>query len=289
MERRAKSGTIALLGIILIVGIFVYPYLFEGNGKIQEGGELIISINFGEKTIKDVRVETNVTVMKALEENANITTAYGGRFVTSIDGISQNSTFFWFYYVNGLLSNVGAEDYVIHPGDVIRWDYHSWKGTPVYAEVEDFPEPLVHGYGGKSKGTLIVYQNGYGRYATELKNYLGNLGVNVTLTQKVEGAYNGNMVVIGTPEIAKSINGEYKKLGFRFHVENSHILDPHGNMYRGAFVEASQSPFTLGGVGSCEGILIWIYSTNPNYMEDAIKTIINKNVDAFWYFSGEKI
>lgn len=44
-------------------------------------------------------------------------------FITSINGISQDPAegLYWIYYVNGVMGNVGASQYVIQEGDVITW------------------------------------------------------------------------------------------------------------------------------------------------------------------------
>ena len=70
----------------------------------------------------------------------------------SIDGLAGDRAAQrdWFYYVNGIEADVGAQDYGLSSGDRIQWDYHSWRATMrVPAIVGAYPEPFVHGYRGK--------------------------------------------------------------------------------------------------------------------------------------------
>ncbi len=48
-----------------------------------------------------------------------------GKLVTSIDGVKQggDDDKYWIFYVNGKLSQTGADSYILKPGDEIRWRY----------------------------------------------------------------------------------------------------------------------------------------------------------------------
>lgn len=286
MERRVKGGVVTVVGVVIVLVILLYPYLPRSPVKKSENyAEIIISEDFGERNIKTVEVKPGQSVIKTLEDNFNITTAYGGKFVTSIDGIRQNATHFWFYYVNGILANVGAAYYIIHSGDTIRWDFHVWNQNEIiYAEIEDFPEPLLHGYGGNVYNTTIVYSSGYEKYAIELKNYLSQRGVNVSVGNNIS-KYE-NVIILGYPKQVSEINENYKKFGWKYHVQNSLIIGPN-RKYRGAFAQITQSPFNPKGLGVCENVVIWIYATDASYMQKAIKDLENGKISSFWYFTGE--
>ena len=86
--------------------------------------------------------------MQALDRVAEIETAYGGRFVQSIDGIdgSLTSQHDWFYFVNGIEGDRSAAEVRLDAGDIEWWDYRSWARQmrqPVV--VGAFPEPFLHG------------------------------------------------------------------------------------------------------------------------------------------------
>jgi hypothetical protein len=104
-------------------------------------------------------VPAGLTAMQALERVAHVGTSYGGRFVQSVDGIdgSLSSRRDWFYFVNGIEADRSAAEYRLHPGDVEWWDYRSWEGEmSVPAVVGAFPEPFLHGYGGKRRPAVVV-------------------------------------------------------------------------------------------------------------------------------------
>ena len=89
--------------------------------------------------------------MNALRRNADVGTAYGGRFVTSINGLAGNTGngWDWFYFINGIEAGRGAADYTLHPGDHEWWDYRYWASyIHVPVAIGAWPEPFVHGFEG---------------------------------------------------------------------------------------------------------------------------------------------
>jgi hypothetical protein len=98
--------------------------------------------------------------MQALDRSAKIDTRYGGRFVEAINSLSGSVSrrHDWFYFVNGIEGTRGAVDYRLRNGDVEWWDYRDWGrvGQSVPVVVGAFPEPFVHGYGGKVRPAVVV-------------------------------------------------------------------------------------------------------------------------------------
>ncbi len=118
---------------------------------------LSVTRDFGTTSLVE-RPDANVTgadtVMRVLNRNAKVTTRFGGQFVQSIDGVSggrrDGRPVDWFIYVNGILTDQGAGAIDVHGGDRVWWDHHDWGVTPdVRAVVGSYPEPFVHGTGGK--------------------------------------------------------------------------------------------------------------------------------------------
>jgi hypothetical protein len=101
--------------------------------------------------ISESRVPGSETVMRMLERHFRVSTRYGGGFVQSIDGRSGNSSRLdWFYYVNGVEAPIGAAGTAVHHGDRVWWDLHDWTVTnSIPAVVGSFPEPFLHGTGGR--------------------------------------------------------------------------------------------------------------------------------------------
>jgi hypothetical protein len=46
-----------------------------------------------------------------------------GEFIKSINGIENNNSLVWIYYVNGTEAQIGISNYKINPGDVVSWKY----------------------------------------------------------------------------------------------------------------------------------------------------------------------
>lgn len=118
---------------------------------------LSVTRDFGASSLVDsagARVAGSDTVMRVTERNATVKTRYGGKFVQSINGLSggrrDGRPVDWFVYVNGILTDKGAGAVDVHGGDRVWWDNHDWGTTPdIRAVVGSYPEPFVHGSGGK--------------------------------------------------------------------------------------------------------------------------------------------
>lgn len=128
-----------------------------GPGEASEGeASLTVTRDFGAErlttgTLEDPTPSDNV--VRFLDENAEIETDYGDNFVSSIDGIEGSTVGGeddWFFYVNGVWSDIGAGEARVRPGDRIWWDYRpSVVAYRVSAVVGSWPEPFVHGFDGE--------------------------------------------------------------------------------------------------------------------------------------------
>jgi hypothetical protein len=106
------------------------------------------------------QVPAGLTAMQALDRVTDIKTRYAGRFVQSINGIEGSMTARrdWFYFINGYEADRSAAEYRLRNGDVEWWDFRSWrKQMHVPVVVGAFPEPFLHGYGGKRLPARVVY------------------------------------------------------------------------------------------------------------------------------------
>jgi hypothetical protein len=159
-----------------------------GPGSARPGNvELRVTRNFGQQQLGPVATRTKVrdsdTVLRFLESERKVTTAFGGGFVQSIDGLagSKSAERDWFYYVNGSEASVGAADYSLARGEVIQWDYHRWEATlHVPAIVGAYPEPFVHGFNGKRLPTRVECDDPSSRPCTAVMNALSAQGVVAT-------------------------------------------------------------------------------------------------------------
>jgi hypothetical protein len=118
---------------------------------------LTVTRDFGTRTVLQkaaAEVSGADTIMRVTQRNAKVTTRFGGDFVHAIGGISGGQAggrpVDWFIYLNGILTDKGAGGLRVSGGDRIWWDHHEWGLTPdVPAVVGAFPEPFLHGIGGR--------------------------------------------------------------------------------------------------------------------------------------------
>jgi hypothetical protein len=131
-----------------------------------------ITSGFGQKTLTTDRATPGQSALDALRRSAHVSTSYGGRFVQAIDGLAgdQSHGMAWLYFVNGIQANVGSADYTLHPGDHEWWDYRYWNDLiQVPVAIGAWPEPFVHGYGGKRTLVQVTGPSCAARLTTALR------------------------------------------------------------------------------------------------------------------------
>lgn len=158
--------------------------------------ELSITKNFGNEGIlnESIILDKKMSVMELLNQYLQVETEYGGGFVNSINGLtsgytntSEKEKLDWFYFINGIMTDVGATQYFPTDGDKIWWDYHLWGNIPFTpAVIGSFPQPFLNGYQGKNSGTLILVGKGCEELATSLRDYLHEVGVENVEVQDYE-------------------------------------------------------------------------------------------------------
>lgn len=132
-----------------------------GCGGGEHGTATVwITRDGGAHLLLNRRVPAGLTAMQALDRAADIKTRYAGRFVQSINGIdgSVGARRDWFYFVNGYEGDRSAAEYQLRDGDVEWWDFRSWQDRMhVPVVVGAFPEPFLHGFGGKTLPARVLY------------------------------------------------------------------------------------------------------------------------------------
>ncbi len=149
--RRGTAVAIALLGAALATaGCGLGPGADVGDVR------LTVTREFGAVPVLDrsLAAKESDTVMRLLEGEADVSTRYGGGFVHSIDGVAEQQRggdpFDWFFYVDGVESEIGAAEYELDGGERVWWDYRNWSATNhVPAVVGSWPAPFAAGIGGK--------------------------------------------------------------------------------------------------------------------------------------------
>ncbi|MDX9870911.1 MAG: DUF4430 domain-containing protein [Clostridia bacterium] len=241
----------------------------------------LITQNYGAETVLEeaVSYQPDRSVMEGLfATKAEVETAYGGDFVSVINGLStQNSgltgeRYDWFYYVNGIFADVGALDYLLLPGDQIWWDYHPWKvsqGTP--AVVGCWPEPFLHGFRGKVKETVVLPVPSMAEQGKKLQAALQELGVQSTAVRELDGtsaeelgARKGPIIAVGAwPELARykwlaEFNEAWRRNGtfLHFSADGLELLDHSGQVVR--TVQGSAGVIMATAEGNGDDSPLWI-------------------------------
>ena len=169
------------LALALVLGLAACGF---GPGKsTRDGARLEVTRDFGAKHTPPANlahVHESDTVMRFLQASHDVKTRYGGGFVQSVDGMTGEKAkrFDWFFYVNGIESDVGAADFGLSEGDRVQWDLHSWRATMrIPGIVGAFPEPFVHGYRGKRLPVRIECEEPDGAACKEAAKRLSDAGV----------------------------------------------------------------------------------------------------------------
>jgi len=218
-----------------------------GPGPGTADVTLTVTRDFGSgqvATITRSKVPGSETVMRMLERSLRVRTRYGGGFVESIDGFSGTADRRdWFYYVNGIEAPVGAASTVVHRGDRIWWDLHDWSATEsIPAVVGSFPEPFVHGIGGRRLPTTLECADDVARACSQVTNALDADGVPVASQQLGTGSGSDSLgVVVGTwadvrdelvaslIQRGPSLSGVYARFAGPGELQ---LLDPRGRVVR---------------------------------------------------------
>ncbi|HET9199037.1 MAG TPA: DUF4430 domain-containing protein [Solirubrobacterales bacterium] len=181
---RGRRGT-AVVGALLSAALATAGCGLGPGAEVGDVG-LTVTREFGAVPVLDASVEANEsdTVMRVLEGEAAVETRYGGGFVHSIDGVAEGSRggdpYDWFFYVDGVESEVGAAEYDLEGGERVWWDYRDWATTNhVPAVVGSWPAPFGDGIGGE-RHPVVVECEGGGEACDEARAALEREGVEVS-------------------------------------------------------------------------------------------------------------
>lgn len=124
--RAAAAALIALL--VLLPGCITF------YGDAQLDVRVVVTQDMGTRVLQDenVTLPEGATAMDAIREIATVETAYGGGFVTAIDGRESrhpDADVDWFYHVDTHLADTGAASYTLTDGDLVLWDHRPWNRT----------------------------------------------------------------------------------------------------------------------------------------------------------------
>jgi len=174
---RALRAAVSAAAVVAIAGCGVVA---RGSSNVT----LTVTRGFGAAQLGSVtagRVTGSETVMGMLERSFRVSSSFSGGPVQSIDGLWGGSAGRdWSYYVNGVEGPVGASKTAVHGGDRIWWDLHDGGAAEsIPAVVGSFPEPFVHGTGGRRLPTALECAGDVGAACKQVSGELAGLGVPV--------------------------------------------------------------------------------------------------------------
>jgi len=172
---KSQSFKLWVVSTFFVLSAFCLPMLAMA--------QLVVTDQFHEiVTEKDFGDPASRSVMRVLEDHVEVQKAFGGGYVTAISlaGVkrSEEPGEHWFYYVNGVLAQVGANTYYPQVDDHIWWDRHAWDGQRfVSALIGAWPEPFLSGYAKHVFPTAIWTTPTFQAEAEALERQLQTQGV----------------------------------------------------------------------------------------------------------------
>jgi len=270
---------------------------------------VVVTRNFGQELRFDklVQVDAGTSALDALKRVAEVETKHGGGFVSSINGIRSeyggvnSAKRDWFFYINGIMSNMGALDYVLCAGDVEQWDFHDWSfHTFIPATIGAFPETFRQGFQKKTGPTLIAYSASFKQAAEDLAIQLSQSGVtNVAIRSfgelREKERASSNLILLGmtSDDLITELNRNWRRMGFFSYVEDGTIVtfNAKGEVSghyaaRGGVIQATQNPWNPKGVGAGENVVWMLTGTDRMGVEGALDVLIRRPSEIRYAFAA---
>lgn len=310
MLKKASSFLAALLAALTLVGcslpvastpVVSSPVVSTPIGSPEAA--VVVTSDFGRKLMLKQRVPINesTNAMEALQESAQIETAYGGGFVKSINGLTSNASGHqdWFFYINGIAANTGSVDYLLQPGDIESWDLHNWNfQQSIPAATGFFPFTFNQGYAGNIRHTIIAYGDKYQEDAGILRQRMEPFDAGRVNCQPISALSqtekeSANLILVGTPEspLIDEIFREWRRLGFFAYFQEGKlvVLNSGGKVAArygagSGLVQATQNPWNPKGTGAAENVVWLISGTDVDGVSAAVDALINRAAEIRYSF-----
>lgn len=246
-----------------------------GEGDEQAGGATLrVTRDFGRAELGSADTDTlrdGGTVMRFLRSEFDVETRFGGGFVQSIDGLAGEGSSGrrdWFFFVNGIESDVGAAEYELSPGDRVQWDLRHWRAAMrVPAIVGAYPEPFRSGIGGKRRPVRVECEEAAAEPCRDAKDSLERAGVPVsgsslgapgteTVTRLVVARWPQARIVRGAPalEAGPQVSGVFARFGADG--RSLELLDEDGKVAR--TIRPGDGTALLAALRPRDDELIWL-------------------------------
>lgn len=263
--------------------------------------QLWITSEFQNKLIQETSIQSNgKSVMDITKDAAKVDTSFGGGFLTSIDDIGgeyKDRNKSWMYYINGVLANVGALEYIPSPSDIVWWDYHRWD-SPIQSAslIGAYPQPFKSGYSQNVPPTVILFGDGFEDDALKLQRDLLSDGVQVVEAQKMTtsetlDSSNARIILadwdqVKSSQMIQNLFKNYEKTGLSvsFDKGSLNLMSADAKIIRtaekGAFIEAVSFQFQP------ERPALWLILGNDQESIHQAVDILTDHERPLKYFAG---
>ncbi len=220
-EGAARVSRLAAVLLALAAAFFLVrgcAWMPWNRGGTELRARVTVTRSFGRVVLRDRTVELRrgSDAMRALQEAAEVRTAYGGGFIEAVDGLESaygkgpggtGEKLDWFFYVNGQMADVGAAAYQVRDGDWLVFDYHRWDLSPFTPALAGcFPPSFLNGYGGPPRGVGVLYAAGWEEEARELARALEDAGAGPCVPAEIGEGW------IPSPGCYEAVLGEWAQL-----------------------------------------------------------------------------
>jgi hypothetical protein len=171
------------------------------GGSASSGVTLTVTRGFGARTVaaRSYRSIPGATTVLGITQRSFPVRLTGRRPpVQAIADATASSRDAWFLYINGSAVALGPAASSLHSGDQIWWDLHP-AAAATHSIVGSFPEPFVHGIGGKRLPTTLECASDVGQACRQVTAALEAIGVPVAVQAPGTGSGTDSLAVaVGT-------------------------------------------------------------------------------------------
>jgi hypothetical protein len=255
----ASIGAVQRVALLMVLGLALSlgGCGFGGDDDRTGGAVVRVTRDFG-------HVRLGSAAVARVEDGQTPTTLLRSRFkdVPSIEGLRRRPGADWFLFVNGVEHGDAHQE--LAPGDRLQWDYRSTAaGGDVPAIVGAFPEPLLHGTGGKRRPVRLECDTAAAAACKAVDERLRAVGVFATRsTLGAPGTQSVIRVVVGLwPRVAVTaamLEDAPRESGVfaRFASGGLQLLDEDGRAVR--TVRPGDGTGLVAAVRPREDELVWI-------------------------------
>jgi hypothetical protein len=145
---RAAARAVAAAGAVLLALAAAGCERRSDAGGPAPGApaaRVVATAGMGAEVLLDGRAAPGRSVLDGLRGLTPVETAFGGGFVSGMLGrrSDRGGRRDWFFYVDGVLAEVGARDVTLRDGMSVWWDHHGWSGDATWAVVGQWPRPFA--------------------------------------------------------------------------------------------------------------------------------------------------